>query len=428
MLAAMRLGEIKNPERGQRKPLDGIRILALEQMQALPYATQLMAHLGAEVVKIEHPEVGESGRGASPAITDLDGRRVGATYLRNNLSKRSLAIDLKTSEGQALVRRLVPRFDVVCENFTPGTTRSFGLDYESIRDLRPGLVYCAVSGFGHLADSPYADFPAYAPIVEAMAGLYEPKRASGEPPATVVAGALGDNVAALFAVIGILSALRHRDQTGEGQMVDIAMYDAMIAITDMVPFLASMNAPPEWATSGSTGIVSGFRARDGYFVIAVFRRHQFERLARILDRPEWLEDPEFETLEDWARKTESDIRPALEAWAADKTRLEASRILAAEGIAAGASQTAADLSEDDHVQARHMLIEVDRPDSPDPMVLVGNPVKLSAAAEGPLERFPMLGEHTREVLSSELGLSNEEIDALAGSGVLRLGGPKPDAV
>ncbi len=423
----MRLGEIRHAERGPRKPLDGIRILALEQMQALPYGTQLMAHLGADVVKIEHPETGESGRGASPAITDVDGRRVGATYLRNNLSKRSLAIDLKAPDGRELVTRLVPRFDVVCENFTPGTATRLGLDYEALRAHREDLVYCSLSGFGQRGASPFSDYPAYAPVVEAMAGLYEPTRREGSPPETVIAGALGDNAAGLFAVIGMLAALRQRDATGEGQHVDIAMYDSMIALTDMVPFLASMDAPARWATSGSLGIVKGFRARDGYFVIAVLRRHHFERLARILDRPEWIDDPSLAHLEDWARETESRIRPALEAWAADKSKQEAARLLAAEGIAAGASQTAEDLAADPHVAARDMLIEVERPDAGRPIQIVGNPVKLSGAPEGPVRRFPLLGEQTAELLRDELGMESGEIEALAERGVIHLGGPKSEA-
>jgi len=420
----MRLGEIKHAERGTRKPLQGIRILALEQMQALPYATQLMAHLGADVVKVEHPVTGDSGRGASPAITDLDGRRVGATYLRNNLSKRSLAIDLKTTAGRDLVKRLVPRFDVVCENFTPGTVTRLGLDYEALREHRPDLVYCSISGFGQQGTSPYADYPAYAPMVEAMAGLYEPTRRPGQPPETVVAGALGDNAAGLFGVIGMLSALRHRDQTGEGQHVDIAMYDSMIALTDMVPFLASMDAPPQWATSGSLGIVKGFRANDGYFVIAVLRRHHFERLARLLGKDEWLDDPDLAHLEDWARETETRIRPAIEAWAADKTKHQAAERLAREGIAAGPSQAAEDLAADPHVELHNMLIEIDRPDADKPIQVVGNPVKLSAVSEGPVARFPLLGEQTAAILQQEIGLTTEEIERLARSGAIGLGGSK----
>ncbi len=401
-----------------------MRILALEQMQALPYATQLLGFLGADVVKIEHPELGDSGRGASPAITDLDGRRVGATYLRNNLSKRSLAIDLKTPIGRDLVKRLVPRFDIVCENFTPGSVTRLGVDYEALRVHRADLIYCSISGFGQHGTSPYADYPAYAPVVEAMGGLYEPTRREGQAPETVVAGALGDNAAALFAVIGMLTALRHRDRTGEGQAVDISMYDSMIALCDMVPFLASMDAPARWATSGSLGIVKGFRAKDGYFVIAIFRPHHFERFARLLGHPEWLEDPGLTGLEDWARETETVIRPALEAWAADKSKHEAAALLAQQGIAAGPSQTAEDLAVCAHVEERHMLIEVERPDSNKSIQIVGNPVKLSRTPEGPVHRFPLLGEQTAEILGNELAFSPDEIEELARQGVIGLGGPK----
>ena len=418
----MRIDETRNADRGARRPLDGIRILALEQMQALPYATQLLGHLGAEIVKIEHPETGDTARFGMPWIDEPDGRRAGATFLRNNLSKRSLAIDLKSEKGRELVKRLVPRFDVVCENFTPGTTARLGLDYAALRPLHPRLVYCAVSGFGQLDDTPYEGFPAYAPIVEAMSGMYEPTRREGEKPEIVTAGALGDNAAAVFAVIGILAALRHRDATGEGQMVDIAMYDAMIALIDMVPFLASMNAPPEWATSGSQGVNDAFRAKDGYFVVTVLRPHHFERLARFLGHPEWLTDPDYDGLQAQAQKANGPIRAAIEDWARDKTKIEAAQTLAAEGIAAGASHIAEDIAKDSHVAKRNMLIEVDRPDADAPFQVVGNPVKLSASPEGPVQRFPMLGEHTAEVLREELGLDTDELADLARLGIVRLGG------
>jgi crotonobetainyl-CoA:carnitine CoA-transferase CaiB-like acyl-CoA transferase len=238
----------------------------------------------------------------------------------------------------------------------------------------------------------------------------------------VTAGALGDNAAALFSVIGILAALHHREQTGEGQMVDIALYDSMIAMTDMVPFLASMDAPAEWATSGSQGVNDAFRAQDGYFVVTVLRWHHFERLAHFLGHPEWLADSAFAGLPGMARQTNGPLRKAIESWAADKTKVEAAQALAAMGIAAGASQTAADLETDPHVSTRNMLIEIDRSDGPKPIQLVGNPVKFSGAPEGPIGPFPMLGQHTAEVLQTELGLSDADVEALAADGTIRLGG------
>src|SRR4029450_12960992 len=156
--------------RGSSRPLQGIRILAVEQMQALPFATQLFSRLGAEVVKIEHPGVGDPGRGARPFVVDSDGRRVGATYLRNNLGKKSVALDLKHPEGKALFKRLVPRFDVVGENFKPGTMERMGLAYRDLAPLHPGLVYVSVSGFGNLGGSPCTSFAACAPIGGAVGG------------------------------------------------------------------------------------------------------------------------------------------------------------------------------------------------------------------------------------------------------------------
>jgi crotonobetainyl-CoA:carnitine CoA-transferase CaiB-like acyl-CoA transferase len=407
----VRTGETTDPELEHwGKPLDGVRILAAEQMQALPFATQLMAHLGAEVVKIEHPRHGESGRGAQPALIDEDGRRVGATYLRNNLSKKSVGIDLKKPEGRDLFKALAPHFDVVAENFTPGTMDRLGLGYEVIRAIDERVIYLSISGFGNRGDSPYASWPAYAPIVEAMAGLYEPTRKPGAPPPVVVAGALGDNGSALFGIIGTLAALRHRERTGVGQHVDISMYDSMIAMSDMVPHLWSMGAPAAWATAGSIGIVAGFQALDGYFVVSVFREHHFERLARTVGHPEWCDDERFATREGWAQQIEGVIRPALETWAADKTRLEACSILCGQGVAAGPSNLAEDIHADPHVAAHDMLVEVPRPDGEPDMLVVGNPVKLSRVSEGPITPFPRLGEHTDALLRETLDLGS---DALA---------------
>jgi formyl-CoA transferase len=414
----MRTGEVRHAERARfGKPLDGVRVLALEQMQALPFATQLLAHLGADVVKVE-PLEGESGRLSRPQIPDADGRAVGATYLRNNLSKRSLTIDWKLESGRALLRRLVPHFDVVAENFRPGALARYGLDYASLAALHTPLVYVSISGFGHLAPTPYATRPAYAPIAEAMAGLYEPLRKPGEPPPVVVAGALGDNASALYAVIGTLAALRQRERTGRGQHVDVAMFDAMIAMTDMVPFMWSLGEPPSAATAGRTGLVSAFAARDGYFVIAVLRDHQFERLATLLGQPEWLRDPRFATREGWAEHRESVVRPALERWAAQLGKHEAAERLCAEGIPAGPSNNAPDLVADAHVRNRDMLIEVPRADGGRPMLVSGNPVKLSNVAEGPVQPAPRLGEHTEAILRETLGLDDAELERLRADGAI----------
>jgi formyl-CoA transferase len=165
-------------------------------------------------------------------------------------------------------------------------------------------------------------------------------------------------------------------------------------------------------------VCAAFQARDGHFVIAVFREHQFERLARTLGHPEWCRDPRFADREGWARHTDAVIRPALEAWARDKSKLEAARELCAAGIVAGPSNTAADLYGDPHVAARDMLLELPRADGERPVLVVGNPIKLSRVAEGPVRRFPSLGQHGDEVLRADLGLSEAEIAELRAQGAI----------
>ncbi|MCB0971871.1 MAG: CoA transferase, partial [Acidimicrobiales bacterium] len=272
----MQLGDIANEGAAPYgKPLEGIRILAAEQMQALPFATQLLARLGAEVVKVEHPTTGDSGRGSSPFLTDPQGRKVGATFLRNNFNKRSVGIDLKDPAGRELFLDLVGGFDVVAENFKAGTLDRLGLGYEAIAERHPGVIHVSLSGFG--SESPYQAFPAYASIVEAMSGIYAYKTPDG-PPTTIPVGALGDISTALFATVGILAALRHRERTGEGQHVDVAMLDSMVAMTDLVMNLWSLGARPDGDTPLGL-ICEGFRCSDGYVVMQVVREHQFAKLA-----------------------------------------------------------------------------------------------------------------------------------------------------
>jgi len=390
-------------------PLTGVRILAIEQMQALPFATQLLARMGAEVVKVEHPVTGDSGRGALPAVKDVDGRSVGATYLRNNLDKQSIAIDMKAPEGRELIRRLVPRFDVVGENFKPGTMDRMGLGYKDLAPLHPGLVYVSVSGFGNLLPSPYGSWPAYAPIAEAMGGFYEYRREEGVPPSVSPAGALGDIGSSLFAAIGLLAALRQRDRTGKGQHVDVAMFDAMVAMADIVPHFWSMGVRGKRRTPG---IFDGFKAKDGYFVVQAVRDHQLQQFARSVGHAEWLEDPRFASREGWRELMDTVVRPGVEAWAADKTKLEATTALAEQGIAAGPCFTTEDLVADPHVASHDMLLRIPRPDSDEPMLVVGNPIKMSGTPERPPRRWPTLGEHTAKVLRTELGLSDDDLRAL----------------
>jgi formyl-CoA transferase len=413
----VKLGEVWNADALDRgKPLDGVTILAVEQMQALPFGTMLLARLGADVVRVEHPRDGESGRGSVPFMVDADGRRAGATFVRNALGKRSVGIDLKHPDGKRLVKELAPHFDVFCENFKAGTMRRLGLAWDDIRAVHPTVVYASVSGFGNTVASQYDAWPAYAPIAEAMSGLYEYKRTGDHPPVVGPAGALGDISAAMFATIGVLAALRQRDRTGEAQYVDIAMYDSMVAMADLVVNFWSMGLRGDRT---APLIMDGFRAKDGWFIVQVGREHQFERLAHTLGHPEWVSDPRFATRDGWRTHLEDVIRPALEGWAATRTRFEACDVLARDGIAAGPCYTPEDIVADPHVAARAMLVEVPRTDGEtDPVLVPGNPVKISGVAQGP-ETYPAtVGEHTDEVLTSVLGLGDADLAALRASGAI----------
>ena len=412
----MRLGDTANDRAEQfGRPLDGVRILALEQMQALPFATQLLSRLGADVVKVENPRGGDQGRGSTPAMTDPDGRSVGATFLRNNLNKRSICIDLKSTDGRDLVRSLAPHFDVVAENSKAGAMDRLGLGYGDISAIDPRIVYLSVSGFG-ATGGPYASWPAYAPIVEAMSGIYEFKRSGDDPPVAAPVGALGDIGSALFATIGVLAALRHRERTGRGQHVDVAMLDSLLSLTDLVTNFWSMGL-----RNGAVGplIMHGFRANDGWFVLQVGREHHFEALADLIGHPEWKTDERLATRQGWVDHLESVLRPAIEGWAADRTKVDACQDLGRAGVAAGPCFTDDEIVVDGHVAARNMLVECERTDGVEqPVIVPGNPIKMSDVVDGGDVRVPWLGEHTDDVLRSELGLDDDRLAELRRAGTI----------
>jgi len=403
----MQLGEGANEGRGTGSlPLADVKILSAEQMISLPYMTQLLAMLGATVVKVEPPG-GEPGRASVPFFVAADGTRHGATFARANFNKASLVIDLKQQEGRELFLQLAPKFDVIAENMRPGVMDRLGLGYEAVSAAAPESVYLSVSGFGSLDPSPYREWPAYAPVVEAMSGLYEMGREPDARLKTNIAGALGDVATAIFAAVGVLAALRRRDQTGAGERVDVAMLDSMIAINDMYAQMWSLGTT---VNGRRAGVMGSFRAADGDFIMAALREHQLERLARLMGRPDWLTDPQLATRRDWYTRTDDLIRPAVEAWASAKSKLQAAQVLAENGIAAGPSFTPADLADDEHVRMRNMLVEVEGRDGT--MRVSGNPVKFSRSGDGPVRRFPDVGADTDAVLALHLGLSQEELAGL----------------
>jgi formyl-CoA transferase len=413
----MQLGDVANPDAlPLGKPLDGVRILAVEQMQALPFATQLLGRLGAEVVKVESPGGGDLGRSSTPAMSDPEGRPVGATFLRNNLGKRSICVDLKNPRGRELVLALAPRFDVFGENFKAGGADRLGIGWPDVVAAHPTVVYASVSGFGQEGGSPYRAWPAYAPIIEAMSGIYERTRRDDEPPVVAPVGALGDIGAALFATIGLLAALRQRDRTGQPQRVDVAMLDAVVAMTDIVPNYWSLGLR---GRQRPATIFDGFRAADGWFVLQVGREPQFRALLALIGRPDLVDDERLATREGWVAHLEDVLRPAVETWAGGRTRMDVCDELGRAGITAGPCLTDEEMVADPHQERRDMLVEMPRPDGVEqPVLIPGNPVQISGVARGPESRVPWLGEHTDEVLSQELGLGAAEVAKLRDDGVV----------
>jgi crotonobetainyl-CoA:carnitine CoA-transferase CaiB-like acyl-CoA transferase len=389
-------------------------------MHSLPHATQLLALMGADVIKVE-PLSGEAGRSGRPTITDVDGSATGSTYLRNNLGKGSVAIDLKHPDGRSLFLRLAATVDVVAENFRPGTADKLGIGYDDVKAVNARIVYVSVSGFGNRRDpaSPYRDWAAYAPIVEGMAGLYEYSRDGDEAPRPALAGALGDTAPGLYAVIGTLAALRERDRSGAGCHVDISMYDSMIAVADVV-HPASVGVTPSHALDG-IGILHAFRASDGWFTVEVVREPHFPRFAEAVEHPEWIRDERLATRNGWSLHMGDVIRPGVEQWAAGKTKLEAASALAAFGVAAGPVNTAADIVADPHVRSRDLIVETDTPEHH--VRVVANPIAFldsslsDTTTTGP--RWPLLGEGTDRVLRQRLGLDDAELAHLRQTGVIK---------
>ena len=285
----MHLGESHRYEEGDwGRPLDGVSILALEQMQVLPFATQMLARLGADVIKVEPPGRGDSGRASLPAMVRPNGESLGATFLRNNLNKRSITIDMTTEQGRDLVLDLADKVDVVCENLGPGRADRLGVGWEAVRWRNPRAIYCSISGFGNLDPSPYKKWPAYAVVAEAMSGMYEYARLPHQPPIVNPLGGIGDSGTGFYALVGILAALRHRDRMGEGQFVDIAMYDAMANLLDLAYNYWSLGLRKDPDQPRRLPLIlDSFKAADGWVVLQVARPHQFERLCALLGRTEW---------------------------------------------------------------------------------------------------------------------------------------------
>lgn len=403
-------------------PLGHIRVLELARVLAGPWAAQTLADLGATVIKVEKPGEGDDTRHWGPPFAKgPDGRptRESAYYLSTNRGKRSVTIDFTHPQGQRLVRDLARRCDVVIENFRVGGLAKYGLDYPSLKAINPGLVYCSITGFGQTG--PYRHRPGYDFMIQGMGGLMSfTGEADGRPGAgpMKVGVAVADLFTGLYASIAILGALAHRERTGEGQQIDLALLDAQVAVlaNQALNYLVSGVSPVRLGNAHPNIVpYQAFPTADGHLILAVANDGQFAKFCEAAGRPELARDERFATNE--ARVEHRDELAVIVAEII-ATKPSAHWLKTLEhSVPCGPINTLAQVFADPQVQARGMRLELPHPIAGS-VPSVANPIKYSATPLVFEAAPPPLGAHTREVLQEDLGLSIEEIDRLREAGVI----------
>ena len=400
---------------GMARPLEGVRVLDLTWVLAGPFGSMILADLGADVIKVERPPYGDISRTTGPYQNGWSGY-----FFSVNRGKRSLAIDLKHPEGRELFLRLVEHADVVIENFTPGTLEKLGLGYEVLSARNPRVILASISGFGQTG--PYRDRPALDIVVQAMGGVLSITGEPGGPPIRPGVS-YGDVVAGMFAVIGILAALRERERSGLGQAIDISMLDCQVTVMEnaiMRYFVTGEVPGPLGTRHPSATPFQAFPTADGWIVIALGfgEENQWNLLCAILGVPELIDDERFLT---GPRRTQhhAELEPLLAAAFRQRTTAEWLDELLAAGIPAGPVNTVREVVADPQVRAREMIREVTHPVA-GTIPIANTPVRMSRSETGIAGPPPDLGGDTADVLGELLGLGEEEIRALAERGVLAL--------
>lgn len=398
--------------------LDGLRVVDLTRVVAGPLCAQMLGDLGADIAKVERRGDGDDLRALGPPF--VKGSEDSTYFVSLNRNKRSVSVDFARPEGAAILKRMVANADVLIENFRPGTLARYGLGYESLRAVNPRLIYCSVTGFGQ--SGPYAGRSGYDFVAQAMAGLME---VTGEADGAPGGGPqrVGVPVADMFtgfaATVAILAALRHRDATGEGQAIDVNLFETMASLMQ-APMSSWLNAQRLMPRSGNDSPVAVpygvFEGSDGRFVIGVLNDREFARLAEALGHPEWAEDPRFRRARDRVEhhaalldrmRTLLKTRPRAE-WLA---RLEQAK------ITSGPINTAADVEADPHIAARGMIREVPH-HAAGSVRVVGSPLHLSATPPRYRRGIPAPGGDTDSVLVDFAAMTAEEIAAAREAGIV----------
>ena len=380
-------------------PLHGLRVIDLTRVLAGPYCAMLLGDMGAEVIKVEEPVHGDDTRAWAPF---QDG--VSTFFLGMNRSKKSVGLDLKTPEGADTLRRLIRTADVLVENFRPGSSKKLGFDYETVRTWNPQLVYCSITGYGQ--QGPKRNLPGYDAVIQGESGLMHVTGARDGPP-TRVGVAITDFLAGLYAMNGILLALRDRDETGLGQHVDIALLDAMtsaLALPANVLFASGEELGREGNDHHSLTPYETVDVRDGLVMVAVGNQRLWHQFCLALEQPELETDPRFVTNTDRMQHRGA-LKTLLATRFADFTRDELIGLLRAHAVPCGQVRTVAEALADPQLAARDMVVELTHPELGTVRSL-GNPIKLSRTPAVLRRPPPGLGEHTEEVLA-ELDADSE---------------------
>jgi len=394
-------------------PLAEIRILDLTQVLFGPFATMLLSDLGAEVIKVERPEVGDIARGNGPFVRD-----VSTYFLSLNRGKKSVTLDLASERGREIFLKLAEKADVLVENFVPGTMEGFGLGYETVTARNPGIIYVAGSGFGQYG--PYAQKPAFDVIIQAMGGVLS---ITGEPDGPPIRPGVsyGDIAAGLFLCIATLAALQERQVSGKGQLVDISMLDCQLTVQEnaFVRYLNTGEIPRPLGTRHP--VITPFQVfptRDGYISVALRGgiKNQWPLFCAAINHVELIDDPRFE--DGWLRTQNYEaLEPILTQAMKTRTTKEWVEELEGMGIPCGPVNKIDQVANDPQVKARDMIIDVQHPEA-GTFKVVNTPFKFSRTTSKAERAAPDLGEHNRDILGNLLGMSPEEIEELRKSKII----------
>jgi len=394
------------------KPLEGIKVLDLTRVLVGPFCTMVLSDLGAEVIKVEIPKTGDDSRFFGPFINEQS-----LYFLSLNRAKKSVTLNLKAEEGKTILKELIKDFDVLIENYRPGTMEKLGIGYDVLKKINPKLIYAASSGFGHTG--PDSHKPAYDLLAQAKGGIMSITGWPDTPP-TRVGMSTGDITAGLFTAIGINAALYHRTKTGKGQKIDVAMLDSQVAILENALAryqVEGISPKPLGNRHPSLSPFQAFLAKDEYFVVAIGNDSLWKKFCNAIDKEEWITDSKFAT--NIKRNENLEILiPLLEELFLTKNSAEWIELIEESGVPCGPINTIEKVMNDKQVHARNMIVEVDD-DVAGTIKIAGNPIKMTTIPEETKrDPVPKLSEHTSEILSKYLGFDEEKLKQLKEDGII----------